>query len=59
MADVVNLRQRRKLKERTEKEAMAEANRQKFGRSKAEKQLQSVEAERARQKLDGHRRDET
>lgn len=38
-ADVVNLRQFRKVKARSEKERQAEQNRLTFGRSKAEKTL--------------------
>ncbi|UJW74097.1 DUF4169 family protein [Rhizobium sp. SL42] len=38
-ADIVNLRQFRKAKARTEKEATAEQNRISFGRTKAEKSL--------------------
>ncbi|EHS53089.1 hypothetical protein PDO_1255 [Rhizobium sp. PDO1-076] len=38
-ADIVNLRQFRKAKARTEKDATAEQNRISFGRTKAEKSL--------------------
>ena len=55
--DIVNLRQFRKAKARAEKDAKAEENRVKFGRSKAEKQLEKAEKERARRDLDGHKRD--
>ncbi|MCV9960975.1 DUF4169 family protein [Pararhizobium sp. BT-229] len=37
--DVINLRQFRKQKARTEKDRLAEQNRISFGRTKAEKQL--------------------
>jgi hypothetical protein len=53
--DVVNLRQFRKSKARAEKDAKAEENRVKFGRTKAEKQLEKAEKEKARRHLDSHR----
>ena len=53
--DIVNLRQFRKSKARAEKDAKAEENRVKFGRTKAEKQLQKAEKEKARRQLDGHK----
>jgi hypothetical protein len=55
--DIVNLRQFRKSKARAERDAKAEQNRVKFGRTKAEKKLQKAEKEKARQQLDGHKRD--
>ena len=45
MADIVNLRRARKLKERERSQAEAAENRALFGRSKAEKHL--IESERA------------
>ena len=45
MAEIVNLRRARKLKERELKQAEAAQNRAVFGRSKAEKRL--IESERA------------
>ncbi len=56
-SDIVNLRQFRKSKARAEKDAKAEENRVKFGRTKAEKQLQKAEKEMAFRQLDGHKRD--
>ena len=53
--DIVNLRQFRKSKARAERDAKAEQNRVKFGRTKAEKQLQKAEKEKARRQLDGHK----
>lgn len=55
MAEIVNLRQARKDKARAEKEALAKANRQKFGRSKAEKDLADAERDKAGRVLDAHR----
>ena len=56
--DVVNLRQFRKSKARAEKDAKAEENRVKVGRTKAERQLQKAASEKARRDLDGHKRDD-
>ena len=53
--DIVNLRQFRKSKARAERDAKAEENRVKFGRTKAEKKLQKAEKEKARRQLDGHK----
>lgn len=47
MADVVNLRQFRKVKARAEKEAVAEQNRISFGRSRDEKRLTDARNEKA------------
>lgn len=58
MADIVNLRTFRKQKERSAKEADAEANRLKFGRSKAEKLKVAAEKERAEKHIDGHKRED-
>lgn len=58
MAEIINLRQARKARARAEKEKTAEANRQTFGRSKAEKQGTKLENERAEKKLDAHKRDD-
>lgn len=59
MAEIINLRNMRKQKRRTENANVAEANRQKFGRTKAEKQLEKFETEKFESGLDGHKRDET
>ena len=58
MAEIINLRQQRKSKARTGKDKQAAENRQKFGRTKAEKQKEQKESERAKRLLDGHKRDE-
>jgi hypothetical protein len=57
MADIINLNHKRKQKRRSEAETLAVSNRQKFGRTKTEKQLDKLEAVQASQKLDGHKRD--
>ncbi len=58
MAEIVNLRTFRKQKARSVKEADAEANRLKFGRSKAEKLKVAAERERADKHIDGHKIDD-
>jgi len=57
MADVVNLRQFRKHKARTERETVADQNRALHGRTKAEKVRDRLTADRAEKFVDGHRRD--
>lgn len=52
MADIVNLRQVRKQKARSEKERTAEANRLQFGRTKAEKNLTEAINDKAERALD-------
>ncbi len=51
-ADIVNLRQFRKQKARSEKEKQAEQNRLSFGRTKAEKNFTSALNEKAEKALD-------
>jgi hypothetical protein len=55
--DVVNLRQFRKQKARSDKEKQAEQNRISFGRTKAEKTLTRVLNEKAEKALDQGRRE--
>jgi len=55
MGEVISLSKVRKAKARTEKEAAAEANRQKFGRTKGEKLKDAVEKTSAEKHLDGHK----
>jgi Domain of unknown function (DUF4169) len=55
MGDVVNLRTVRKQKSRDDHAKKAGANRMKFGRTKAEKQLVKLETTRAETVLDGHK----
>lgn len=51
-AEIVNLRQARKSKARSEKERQAEQNRLTFGRTKAEKNLTKALNEKAEARLD-------
>lgn len=57
MGDVINLRQARKRRDKTAASRLAEQNRAKFGRTKAERQAQQAEAERLTRQVDGARRD--
>jgi len=57
MGEVINLRQARKAKARAEKEAKAQENRARFGRTRAEKQRDADAAERGARTLEGHRLD--
>jgi len=57
MAEIVNLRSVRKAKARATHEAEAQANRAKFGRTKAEKARDKIEAERTSRAIDGALRD--
>ena len=52
MAEIVNLRQMRKNKARAEKEVTADANRLKFGRTKAERKQTEAEAKLEAKKMD-------
>ncbi len=58
MADIINLRNARKQKQRDESAKAAANNREKFGRTKAEKLLVKAELLLAEESLDGHKRDE-
>lgn len=57
MAEIINLKQRRKAKARVDKEKKAAENRIKFGRTKEEKKAEKQKAERAEQHIKGHKRD--
>jgi hypothetical protein len=57
MAEMVNLRTRRKRKQREEKQQDASDNRARFGRTKSEKQHAKALQKLDREKLEGHVRD--
>jgi hypothetical protein len=57
MADIINLNRARKAKARVEKSALAEQNRVRFGRSKAQKRADADEAARSAKRLDDSKRD--
>jgi hypothetical protein len=58
MAEIVNLRQARKAKQRAEHAAEAQANRARHGATKAERRTIRDEAERRQRTLDGARRED-
>ena len=55
MPEPVNLNRFRKQKARANKQARAEENVARSGRSKAEKRLDSARADKTRRDLDGHK----
>jgi hypothetical protein len=55
MAEIINLRSAKKTLARVKKRAQGDENAAKFGRTKAQKSLETTEADKARQALDGHR----
>jgi hypothetical protein len=57
MSDIVNLKRHRKRRAREDKNATAEENRRRFGRSKPERENQEMEEARAESHLDGHKRE--
>lgn len=57
MSKVVNLRQFRKRKAREDEAAQAAENRVRFGRTKAQKEQDELEAEQARLRMDQLRRE--
>jgi Domain of unknown function (DUF4169) len=57
MAEIVNLRRARKDKVRRQRESEADANRRRFGRTKAEKAADKDAQQRARRDIDGKRID--
>ncbi len=57
MADILSLSKARKAKARSDKEAVAEANRIKFGRTKAEKLQDKKEKARAQKQAEAHKID--
>lgn len=59
MAEIVNLRAKRKAAARQAARKQADENAAKHGLTKAEKTLQKARAEQARDTLDAHRRDVT
>lgn len=58
MAEIVNLRLARKAHDRKQAAQHAAENRARFGRTKAEKQRDKIEADRASRTIDGAWRDD-
>ncbi len=54
---LINLRQKRKQIERSEKRKVADQNAALHGRTKAAKEQQKAQASQAARALDGHKRD--
>lgn len=59
MAEIINLRQARKARDRAGKAATADANRAAHGRTLAERERTEAEEERRDHLLDGARRERT
>lgn len=57
MAEIINLRAARKAKDRAKARAQGDENAVKFGRTKAEKDLENARADKARRDLDGMKRE--
>ena len=57
MAEIVNLRRARKDKARQQRESEADANRRRFGRTKAEKAGDKDAQERSQRDMDGKKID--
>ncbi len=57
MAEIINLRAKRKEADRKAARAQGDANAAKFGRTKAERELEAARAAKAARGLDGHKRD--
>ena len=57
MTEIINLRQQRKAKGRSEKDKKAAQNRLAHGQTKEEKLKKKHEAERISRLLDGHKRE--
>jgi hypothetical protein len=55
--EIVNLRRARKAKARADAETLAAANRARFGRTKADRELSEAQDALAARRLEGHRRD--
>ncbi len=55
MTEIINLKQKRKAKERAEKEKKASENRAKFGRTKEEKKLEKAKAKLSEKHIEGHK----
>ncbi len=58
MAEIINLRSARKARDRAAAARTAEANRAKFGRTRAERDAQAAERARTDAALDGAKRDD-
>lgn len=57
MAEIINLRQVKKQAARKAARAQGDANAAKHGRTRAERDLERAQADKAARDLDGHKRD--
>lgn len=57
MAEIINLRTAKKQAARKAARARGDENAAKFGRTKADRDLQAAEAAKSARDLDGHRRE--
>ena len=57
MNEIINLNKKRKEKAKLDKERKAAENRRKFGRSKAEKQRETIEKNKLKSHIEGHQRE--
>ncbi|MBA3909082.1 MAG: DUF4169 domain-containing protein [Rhodobacter sp.] len=57
MAEIINLRSAKKQAARKAARIQADANAARFGQTKAERALSAARAEKAKQDLDGHKRE--
>jgi len=57
VAEPINLNKARKARDKAQAKATAAENRVRFGRTKTEKTVSKLEAERARRDLEGKKRD--
>lgn len=53
----ISLSKRRKARDRADRKTAADANAARFGRSKAEKDIERRKSDQAAARLDGHKRD--
>ncbi|WP_083770932.1 DUF4169 family protein [Phenylobacterium zucineum] len=58
MADLINLNKARKARERAAAKDKAAENRVRFGRTKGERAVSRLEAERARRDIEGKKRED-
>ncbi|SPH18294.1 hypothetical protein DEA8626_01829 [Defluviimonas aquaemixtae] len=58
MAEIINLRSARKTRNRAQKRGQADQNAVRFGRTKALKALEKARADKARDLLDSHKRED-
>jgi hypothetical protein len=58
MADILSLSKARKAKARADKDATAEQNRAKFGRTKADRQADAARKTLADKRIEAHKRED-